>query len=261
MARIRTIKPEFFTSEDIVSLSPLARLFYVSLWCEADREGRLSWKPATLKMRYLPGDNCDVDTLAQELIDSDLVVLYEADGKTYAEIPTFKNHQVINNRESVSVIPPRVHGASGRVKAEGRKEGKGREGKEGVERSPNGSRLPPDWVCPDDWIAFCRTERPDLDPEVTACRFADYWRGVPGQKGRKLDWAGTWRNWVRGEKAQSKPFAQQAADVARATVPSRQGPDPALQKIIEDQLKAVPPSAEVREKLMRTRAEIQAGKT
>jgi hypothetical protein len=40
MARIRTIKPEFFTSEDIVSLTPLARLFYVSLWCEADREAR-----------------------------------------------------------------------------------------------------------------------------------------------------------------------------------------------------------------------------
>ena len=45
MARIRTIKPEFFTSEDIVALSPLARLLFIALWCEADREGRLVWKP------------------------------------------------------------------------------------------------------------------------------------------------------------------------------------------------------------------------
>lgn len=51
MARIRTIKPEFFTSEDIVSLSPLARLFYVSLWCEADREGRLDWRIGSSRPR------------------------------------------------------------------------------------------------------------------------------------------------------------------------------------------------------------------
>lgn len=128
MARIRTIKPEFFTSEDIVALTPLARVFYIALWCEADREGRIDWKPATFKMRYLPGDSCDVDLLAQEMIALGLVVLYEVDGKTYAEIPTFKKHQVINNRESESTRPPRVNHASTRVKAE--RKGKGRKGKE-----------------------------------------------------------------------------------------------------------------------------------
>lgn len=130
MARIRTIKPEFFTSEDIVRLSPLSRLFYVSLWCEADREGRLSWRPGTLKMRYLPGDTCDIETLAKELICASLIVIYDVDGKTYAEIPSFKNHQVINNRESESIIPARVKVACTRVKAEGRKEGKEGKGRE-----------------------------------------------------------------------------------------------------------------------------------
>lgn len=130
MARIRSIKPEFFTSEDIVSLTPLARVFYIALWCESDREGRLSWKPRTLKMRYLPGDDCDVDTVAQELIDGGQIALYEVDGAMFAEIPSFKKHQVINNRESESVLPARVKVASARVKAEGRKEGKGKEGKE-----------------------------------------------------------------------------------------------------------------------------------
>lgn len=135
MARIRTIKPEFFTSEDIVSMTPLARLFYVSLWCEADREGRLAWKPRTLKMRYLPGDDCSIDELSAELIDSGLIVIYTVDGKEFAEIPGFVRHQVINNRESESVIPPRVDDASGtrqaRVKAEGKegREGKGKERK------------------------------------------------------------------------------------------------------------------------------------
>lgn len=127
MARIRTIKPEFFTSADIVALTPLARIFYVSLWCEADREGRLNWNTKTFKIRYFPADDCDIDTLAGELISAGLVETYEADGRKYAEIPCFKNHQVINNRESESVIPARVKVASARVQGEGRKEGKGRE--------------------------------------------------------------------------------------------------------------------------------------
>ncbi len=138
MARIRSIKPEFFTSEDICSLSPLSRLFYVSLWCESDRVGRLAWKPNTFKLRYFPGDACDIHAMGAELVAANLIVLYEVDGKQYAEIPTFETHQVINNREAESCIPakpadenPRVKVASVRVKAEGRKEGKGKEGREG----------------------------------------------------------------------------------------------------------------------------------
>jgi hypothetical protein len=68
MARIRTIKPEFFTSEDIVSLTPMARLFYVALWCEADREGRLEWKPRTFKIRYFPADDLNIDALCDEIL-------------------------------------------------------------------------------------------------------------------------------------------------------------------------------------------------
>lgn len=130
MARIRTIKPEFFTSADILALTPLARLFYVSLWCEADREGLLNWNPETLKFRYFPKDKVDIETLASELIENELIVILVGDdGREYAEIPSFATHQVINNRESSSVLLSRVKGASARVQAEGRKEGKGREGK------------------------------------------------------------------------------------------------------------------------------------
>jgi uncharacterized protein YdaU (DUF1376 family) len=69
------------------------------------------------------------------------------------------------------------------------------------ERTPTGSRLPADWSLPDDWAEWARQERPDLIPQQTAQRFADYWHGVAGAKGRKADWLATWRNWVRGERA------------------------------------------------------------
>lgn len=142
MARIRTIKPEFFTSEDIVSLSPLARLLYVAIWCEADKEGRLVWKPLTFKLRYLPADDCDIKALCQEIIDRGLVTLY---GEGYAVIPAFAAHQHINPRESASQLPEPVAnvtrksrvgarqarvgtGANLDVDAQGGREGKGKEG-------------------------------------------------------------------------------------------------------------------------------------
>ena len=112
MARIRTIKPDFFTSEDIVGISPLARLLYIATWLEADREGRLVWRPKTLKLRYLPGDQCDIEMLADELVSAGLVMTYEINGQTFAEIPTFAKHQVINNRESASTITARVTDAT-----------------------------------------------------------------------------------------------------------------------------------------------------
>lgn len=33
--------------------------------------------------------------------------------------------------------------------------------------------------------------------ELEHARFCDYWKGVAGTKGAKLDWDATWRNWIR----------------------------------------------------------------
>jgi uncharacterized protein YdaU (DUF1376 family) len=73
-----------------------------------------------------------------------------------------------------------------------------------VEAKPKqsrGTRLPADWVPAEDQTAFCKTERPDLNPKAVADRFRDFWIAQPGTKGVKLDWDATWRNWVRNEKA------------------------------------------------------------
>jgi hypothetical protein len=68
-------------------------------------------------------------------------------------------------------------------------------------KQSRGTRLPADWVASEDQIAFCKTERPDLNPKAVADRFRDFWIAQPGTKGVKLDWDATWRNWVRAEKA------------------------------------------------------------
>lgn len=238
MSRIRTIKPEFFTSEDIVSLTPLARLFYVSLWCEADREGRLEWKPKTLKLRYLPGDNCDILDLANELSSAGLILIYSAEGKTYAQIYSFKKHQVINNRESESTIPAPTNDAcptreSGEKAEgkEGRKEGKGKEGREESQRA---TRLPPDFTIPSEWVEFCKAERKDLDPHRTFAKFRDHWISKAGKDGAKLDWLATWRNWVRDERmARGPAFSGNQNKHAGAAQAIWGTPDPTQPEVID----------------------------
>jgi hypothetical protein len=65
-------------------------------------------------------------------------------------------------------------------------------------RSPRGARLPSDFPTPAE-IDWCKQERPDLSASAMRDKFRDYWLGIPGAKGRKLDWPATWRNFVRGE--------------------------------------------------------------
>ncbi len=106
MARIRTIKPAFFTSQDVVACSPLARLLFIGLWCEADRSGRLEDKPGQIKMRLLAGDDANVDALLWELHDAKLIRRVEClDGSHAIYISKFSEHQRPHPKEPESLIP------------------------------------------------------------------------------------------------------------------------------------------------------------
>jgi len=99
-----------------------------------------------------------------------------------------------------------------------------------------GSRLAQDWFLSKSMGDWATKERPDLDVRQVAEQFKDYWIAQPGQKGVKLDWDATWRNWVRNTKAAKL----NPADIVRITVPSKNEPDPALEKIKADEKKATP---------------------
>jgi 5-methylcytosine-specific restriction endonuclease McrA len=107
--RIRTVKPGFFLNEELADLEhetglPV-RVAFVGLWCAADREGRFEWRPRRLKAAVLPYDEVDFGLVLSSLESRGLVMRYEAEGKTFGVIPTFKEHQVVNQREAASKIP------------------------------------------------------------------------------------------------------------------------------------------------------------
>lgn len=51
---------------------------------------------------------------------------------------------------------------------------------------------------PDEWRAWMAKHFPKYDPDLVFAEFHDYWIGVSGAKGVKLDWFATFRNHVRG---------------------------------------------------------------
>jgi len=77
--------------------------------------------------------------------------------------------------------------------------------KRAVKEGARGVRLANDFQIPAEWRDFARKQRRWYDDEIDAefAQFADYWRSQPGQKGIKLDWFATWRNWVRNSRRPS----------------------------------------------------------
>lgn len=73
-------------------------------------------------------------------------------------------------------------------------------------RSNRGSRLPDDWRPSEELFSFGISEGLSW-AEVSAVsdEFRDYWRGVPGARGTKLDWPATFRNRLREVARKTKP--------------------------------------------------------
>lgn len=111
MARIRSIKPDFWTDEKIVELSPWARLLFVGLWNFADDDGRMIFSSKRIKMQIFPGDDVSMSELIGELrrkpadllANPDvkaLITIYSVDGVEYLQVNGFVKHQKIDKRSA-----------------------------------------------------------------------------------------------------------------------------------------------------------------
>ena len=107
MARIRTIKPEFWTDEDVMECSPNARLMFIGLWNFADDAGRLRASDKQIKAKIFPADQIDETNIRgwiDELSSNGLVTLYVVDNKEYLQINGWHNQKI--DRPQQSKIPP-----------------------------------------------------------------------------------------------------------------------------------------------------------
>ena len=73
--------------------------------------------------------------------------------------------------------------------------------REGKPSPKKGARLSENWTLPRPWGKWALQHLSEKEVRDQAERFRDFWIGVPGQRGIKLDWQATWRNWVRSAVA------------------------------------------------------------
>jgi len=166
MARIRTIKPDFFRHEllqdlEIANPGMYPMMVFEALWGHCDSKGRFEWKPRTLKLDILPFLPFDMATTLGILEVSGMLHRYVVDGKEYGVIHTFEKHQRLSGKELTEGEKhpaPYVYDteitSEAAVKQSGSveeipesQEGKGREGKGKEVNTPQNSSPPDGDVC------------------------------------------------------------------------------------------------------------------
>jgi len=112
MARIRTVKPEFWEDEAIGLISFGARLLFLACFNFADDEGLMRWTPDYLKASVFMYDKEvtteQVETFMGELASAGLVIPYKG-GKSQQRlgwILNFLKHQRINRPQPSKLPPP-----------------------------------------------------------------------------------------------------------------------------------------------------------
>jgi hypothetical protein len=98
MARMRVLKPEFWSDGNMTALTRDARLFYIGMWNFACDGGHVPADPMALKLQILPADDVDPFALVNELLDMERIQLRETEGRKYLSILRFRDHQKIDAR-------------------------------------------------------------------------------------------------------------------------------------------------------------------
>lgn len=144
MARIRTVKPEYWKSERLATQLPghdgrEARRLFIALWNFAEDHGVCRGSPAYLRAEAYPYDEdvttADVARWLGMLEVGGFIVRYQRDGSSYLWVRGFAEHQKIDRPSKTTLPEPsheeREHCASPRraLDEPSLLEGKGREGK------------------------------------------------------------------------------------------------------------------------------------
>jgi len=141
MARIRSIKPEFWSSEQVMECSPITRLLFIGLWNFCDDAGNHVASAKTIKAEIFPGDDIsstDVRRMLDELSSNGLIVYYSYENKEFLHV-TGWHHQKIDRP---TFKHPRFSGGTTQAARRGLDEssppegrGEERKGEEGKEQS------------------------------------------------------------------------------------------------------------------------------
>jgi hypothetical protein len=107
MARARNIKPGLFANEILGVADPLLTILFASLWCLADKAGRLEDRPERIKAATFPyRENVKIEELLCNLQGKGFVTRYKVNELRLIQVNEFSKHQKPHHTEKESVLPP-----------------------------------------------------------------------------------------------------------------------------------------------------------
>ena len=112
MARIRSIKPEFFSSFTLAKLPLEARYLFIGLWTEADDFGRLVDSPKKIAGTVFPHDaKVSVGKVESWLCalaagNDPAIIRYSHQGSYFIAINKWEKHQKISHRGESRIAAP-----------------------------------------------------------------------------------------------------------------------------------------------------------
>lgn len=107
MARIRTIKPEFWQDERLATLPRDTRMLFIGLWNLADDHGRLRGHPSFIQGQVFPYDHdIDIPNSLEQLELAGRIVQYRRDGQRFIWIRKFSEHQKMDKRTDSKLPEP-----------------------------------------------------------------------------------------------------------------------------------------------------------
>lgn len=233
MARMRSVKPEFWHDQEITRLPRDARLAYIGMWNLADEHARLQGDPRFIKGQLFPYDDdmtpAAIDRLIDELATAGKAVRYMVRGAVYLYLPKLSKHQRLEPDKVASRLPSPEESEGNAVDAhqsapdtdEGARRAdssalsmlqvaggmeQGGDAARGADTSrpemtKRATRLPAEWHPTEADIEWQRSQGvTDLQARRETDKFRDHWTAAAGQNARKLDWSAAWRNWMRRAK-------------------------------------------------------------
>ena len=231
MPRIRTTKVEFWTSEQIVECSPIARLMFIGMWNFCDDGGVHPASLRRLKMEVFPGDDLttkDIEKLIAELVDNGLLLEFSHGGKQYWAVTGWKKHQKIDRPtirhpqpQSEAQKAPKPNSEQGKAEV-----GPGKNQRDLDEQSTSNQRdldepSPPErrgaeWKGRDKKISGTRFIPPSVDEVSNYCRerknginpqqFVDHYETNGWMRGKTKikDWKACVRTWEQNSQSTGK---------------------------------------------------------
>lgn len=119
--RIRTIKPEFWSNEDLASLDDFTRLLAIGLLNYADDEGYFNAHPDLIRSSLFPlrDESRRIPVSITHLCNAEYIELLDGQkGRTYGRVVNFVSHQVIN-KPKPSKLKPLCESKQGLLRLQG----------------------------------------------------------------------------------------------------------------------------------------------